>query len=434
MFFVLCYHFFYSMLKKRFSLSSDFTKNTLTLVVGTVIAQAIPFILHPFLRRLYSAEDFGAMAVYLNIFGVITIISALRYEAAIVLPKNDNESANILSLTFFINLLISAILLLALLLFKDRIVQFLNFPVQYANYLYLLPLASSVFGIYQSINYWLIRQKAFKASTSNKVVRRVVEGGVQTTFGLLRIPGGLFVGDLLGNLANVLAGFRQAFKNNFHFKQVSVKKMAFVFKKYIEYPKYNVIPTLMSSVANVLPFLIINKIYSTETVGYLDLSKLVLSIPLIFISSTISQVLFQQITAKKHESQSVKNDVRNILFLLLAVAIFEIVVIQFLGPPLFAWVFGEQYALSGAFSQILIFSFVLNFIGSTFSSVFMTFNRIKMNSVWQICYFAAICSLFFFKGLSINDFLKIYVGIEVFMHLTYCAMIYWVVDQYEKKR
>ncbi|MBK8368994.1 MAG: oligosaccharide flippase family protein [Bacteroidetes bacterium] len=108
------------MFKKYLSLSSDFSKNTFTLVLGTVIAQAIPFVLHPFLRRLYSAEDFGAMAVYLNLFGVITIVSALRYEAAIVLPKHNNEAANLLSLTFIINLIFTTLVFLVLLFFKMR--------------------------------------------------------------------------------------------------------------------------------------------------------------------------------------------------------------------------------------------------------------------------------------------------------------------------
>lgn len=401
-------------------------------MIGTVIAQAIPFALHPLLRRLYSAEDFGAMAVYLNIFGVITIVSALRYEAAIVLPKRDNEAANVLSLAFIINIFFSLLVLLSLVFFKKEIITFINFPEKYANFLFFLPFASLFFGAYQSINYWLIRHKAFKASTSNKIIRRVVEGATQTALGFVKFPGGLFIGDLLGNFSNALSGIRQSFKNKFSFSSISVKKIKFVSKKYDEYPKYNVLPTLLSSAANVLPFLIINKIYSTEVVGYLDLSKLVLSIPLIFISATISQVLFQQITEKKHNKMSVKADLRNVLAILLLVIVLEIIIILFAGPWLFSFVFGEQYSLSGEFSQILIFSFVLNFIGSTFSSVFITFEKIKLNSVWQTFYFAAICSLFFCRGLDILMFLKIYVGIEMVMHLTYCVMIFSIVNKYEK--
>ncbi|MFY9311403.1 MAG: lipopolysaccharide biosynthesis protein [Bacteroidia bacterium] len=417
---------------KQLLSKSEFTKNTFILVIGTVIAQSIPLLLHPFLRRIYSPEDFGAMAVYLNIFGMLTIVSALRYEATIVLPKNNNEAANILSLTFIITLIFSTLLLLVLILFKDQIVSLINFPPQYSNYLYFLPFGCAAFSIYQSMNYWLIRHKAFKASTNNKIIRRAVEGSVQSILGLLKFPGGLFVGDVAGNMANVVAGTRQVFRNTYSTSIVTPRKIRFVLKKYIDYPKYNVLPTLLSSAATVLPFLFINKFYSTEVVGYLDLSRLVLSIPLIFISSTISQVFFQQTTEKKHQLASIKKDIRNIFYLLMAVVTLEIVTILFIGPWLFGFVFGGTYTISGQFSQILVFSFALNFIGSSFSSIFITFEKIRLNSVWQITYFCAICSLLLFKNLTIQDFLKVYVAIEVVMHSIYCGMMYFIVNRYEQ--
>ncbi len=418
---------------KRLLSKSEFTKNTLILVIGTVIAQSIPLLLHPFLRRIYSPEDFGAMSIYLNIFSMLTIVSALRYEATIVLPKNNNEAANILSLTFIINIIFSTILFIIILFFKNEVLHFINFPEKYSNYLYLLPFLSSIFGIYQSINYWLIRQKAFKASTSNKIIRRAVEGFFQGVLGFFKIQGGLFIGDLSGNFANLIAGIRQIFKNKYEFRFVSRKKIAYVFKKYIEYPKYNVLPTLLSSAATILPFLFINKMYSTEIIGYLDLSRLVLSIPLIFIASTISQVFFQQTTEKKHNSLSIKNDVKNIMYLLLGVVVIEFIVIMLIGPQLFGFVFGDRYVVSGSFSQVLIFSFALSFIGSTFSSIFITFEKIRLNSIWQITYFCVICSLLLFKGLTILDFLKIYVAIEIVMHLIYISMIYFIIKGYEKR-
>jgi len=131
-------------IKKRL-LPSEFTKNTMVLIAGTVVAQAIPLLLHPFLRRIYSAEDFGAMAVFLSLFSMITIVAAFRYESTIVLPKNDNEAANILGLTFLINLCFNSIILLVLVFFKAEIVTLIGFHLKYANYLYFLPFTSFLF-------------------------------------------------------------------------------------------------------------------------------------------------------------------------------------------------------------------------------------------------------------------------------------------------
>lgn len=416
---------------KRFLPKSEFTKNTFVLVLGTVLAQLIPIINQLFLRRIYSVEDFGAMAVFLSVFSMLTIVSSLRYEATIVLPKNDNEAANILSLTFVISLIFNVVVFVFVLLFKEIITDFIGLPKKYANYLYLLPITSFLFSFYQSLNYWLIRQKAFKASSKNKIIRRLVEAVTQLSLGYFKIPGGLFVGDFLGNLSNALSGLRQVFKNKFTLAQVSKMKIRFVFNKYIEYPKYNALPTLLSSAGTLLPFLFINKIYSTETVGYLDLSRMVLSIPLVFISVTIGQVLFQQITTHQHEKKSIKKDLFNILMLLFGIIFIEVVALYLYGDELFAFVFGDKYVLSSQFSKILILSFSFNFIASTFSSVYLTFKKIKWNSIWQICYFISICSLMFFKDITVVEFLKIYVIIEVVMQSINLIMMLVIVNKYE---
>ncbi len=417
---------------KKLFLKSEFTKNTVVLVFGTIIAQAIPLLLHPFLRRIYTPEDFGAMAVFLSIFSMLTIVSSLRFEATIVLPKNDNESANIFSLAFVINLGFNLIGFFIVLFFKESIVNLIGLPVKYSDFLYFLPATSFLYSLYQSINYWLIRQKAFRASSTNKIVRRAVEGIFQLGMGILKIPGGLFIGDFFGNFSNVLSGIRQINKNKFSLKVVSKRKMGFVFKKFIDYPKYNVVPTLLSSAASLLPFLFINKIYSTEVVGYLDLSRMVLSIPLIFISATIAQVLFQQITEKRHNKSSIKRDLLNICFIIVGIIVLEALILFFFGDTLFKLIFGENYLISSYYSKILIFSFSMTFITSTFSSIFITFDKIKQNSVWQITYFISICSLLLFQGIELLDFLKIYVIIEVVMSIINVILLVRIVSNYEK--
>lgn len=412
-------------------LKSDFTKNTAVLVAGTVFAQVIPLVLQPFLRGIYTVEDYGAISVFLMLFSMITIVSSFRYEATIVLPENENEAANIVGLTFIISLCFNLFIFLVVFVFKDTIVEFVNFPLKYANYFYLLPITSFLFSFYQSLNYWLIRKKAFKASSKNKIIRRLTEGIVQLSMGLLKIPGGLFAGDFVGNFSNVLSGIRQLNKNSFSLRYVSKKKMRFVFKKYIEYPKYNAIPTLLSSAATLLPFLFVNKIYSTEMVGYLDLSRMVLSIPLVFISATIAQVLFQQITANKHDKKSIKGDLIKIIYLIVLIIGFEMVTLFVFGDSLFSLIFGDKYLMSSQFSKILILSFSLNFFSSTFSSIYITFNKIKLNSLWQFFYFLAICSLLLLNDMGIMTFIKIYVAIEVVMHIINLIMIFRIVKKYE---
>jgi len=416
---------------KLIPLKSDFLKNSLILIGGTVLAQLIPLVLQLYLRRVYTPEDFGAFSVYFNLLSVFIIFCSLRYESAVVLPKNDIVSKNVLSLAILLTVFFGFLLFLFLLFFKHQFCEWVNFPTRYVNYLYLLPFSAMLFSVYQILNYWLVRNKLYKSSAINKVSRRFFEGLTQVLLSGFR-SSGLFMGDLIGNLANVLSGIFQIKRNHkIAIKHISIRKMKFAAIRYKDFPLYNLGPTLLSSIANIVPFILINKFYSTEELGYIDLTKMVLSIPLAFVSVTISQVLFQQVSEHRNNNNTILVEIKKILNILVVISVLEIIIIQLWAPFLFGFVFGEKYSLSGEYSKILVFSFVFNFITSSFSSIFIALQKIKYYSIWQTSYFVLICMLWFFKQLTIRQFLDVFVCIEVFMSLIFCIVLRRIITRYE---
>ena len=71
-------------------LSSD-RKSILTLVGGTTVAQFFNFIFSPIQTRLFSPEVFGELSIFTSITSIVAVIVCLRFELAIVLPKDDEE-------------------------------------------------------------------------------------------------------------------------------------------------------------------------------------------------------------------------------------------------------------------------------------------------------------------------------------------------------
>ncbi|HEY9083634.1 MAG TPA: hypothetical protein VIN73_09890, partial [Vicingaceae bacterium] len=138
-----------------------------------------------------------------------------------------------------------------------------------------------------------------------------------------------------------------------------------------------------------------------------------------------------KITENKHQQTSILIELRNIFFLLLSIIFIEVILLYFFGDFLFGLIFGAEYVLSSTFSKILIVSFSLNFISSTFSSIFITFDKIRLNGIWQVAYFLSICSLLLFKDISIESFLKIYVTIEAILLSVNIIFIFFIVKKYE---
>ena len=64
-----------STLRKKTSFGSD----VLTLVSGTTFAQILTILATPILTRLYGPEDFGLLALFLSITGILGTIVCLRY-------------------------------------------------------------------------------------------------------------------------------------------------------------------------------------------------------------------------------------------------------------------------------------------------------------------------------------------------------------------
>ncbi|TFH20391.1 MAG: hypothetical protein E4H10_16710, partial [Bacteroidia bacterium] len=91
---------------------NEFFKNVATLISGTTFAQAFSVIIYVVLSRIYTEEDFGVFGLYMNILNIVVIFSTARYDQAILLPKSDRDSMNLLGLSGLISVGVSLLLLL----------------------------------------------------------------------------------------------------------------------------------------------------------------------------------------------------------------------------------------------------------------------------------------------------------------------------------
>jgi len=402
------------------------------LISGTIIAQLVSILLQPILRRLYTPESFGILSAYLSIIGMIVILCSLRYDDTIVLPKSDKESINLVGLSLFISFCFNLLIFILVIILGGKIKSFLNLPVNFpVKILYIIPAGAFLLSIYQSLNSWLIRKKKYISVSVNKLVRRSAEGSAQIAFAFLKSFNGLIYSDIIGQTANAATAAIQSRKYGLNFNLLSLAKLKYVLRKYSEFPKFNLLPAFMSSCSYLLPPIFIVKFFSPETAGFFDLSKLLLSIPMALIASSISNVLLQRISERFNRKESFMTEIRPVLYIVIIIAVVEVIAIVLFGENLFKIVFGSQWITSGKISRIMVWSFALNFIVSSFTSIFVSMRKIKTYSIWQLIYFISILSLLFFKHLPFTDFLKIYVLIEVLCYLSVALVMFTIIYRYE---
>lgn len=136
----------------------SFHMDVLKLVSGTTIAQIIGIISYPIIARIYSPEAFGVYSLFLSIINIVGVISCMRYEFAIILPKSDEEAANILVLTLIISLIVSVLLLPVGYVIQQQIPH--NSSVSIISpYLWLVPPTIFLNGVTLALTYWSMRER-----------------------------------------------------------------------------------------------------------------------------------------------------------------------------------------------------------------------------------------------------------------------------------
>ena len=410
-------------------------KNISVLVTGTIIAQLIPVVLQPILKRLFSPEDFGTFDIYLKILGMLFVVYALKYDMAVVLPKNRVKALLILTLSVSFSVIFTIISYIFLLIFDTEIMSLLQFPEKYKFALYLLPFSTMFFSLFNAFNYLLIRNKKFKASSINKVNRRGVEGAVQISLAYLPFfkIAGLFVGNLVGNIVYFISAYYQSFKGfKFDLRFFKLSSLKSVAKEYSDLPKYNIIPELLNTAfLAALSFLVLTK-FDIKEVGYMELTQRILAIPTAFIAYSVGQVLLQKLSEMVNNKEKITNEIKKVFFLLLTMALPFVFVIILFAVPLFKFVFGSEWEVSGIYSKYLVGFYAMGFLISPLSQVLISLKKFKINAIWKIGRFFIVIPLFFINFQQIDHYLISYSILGSVSYIIYLLVIFYHSTKFDK--
>ena len=138
---------------------TGFAKKVAVLSSGTVIAQAINFLLVPVITRLYLPASIGQLALFTSFLSMAAVAVSLRYELGIISAQDEREASQLafLSILFSVplSLIISALLFV---LIRFSLFGFGALP-QYAA-LIMVPVLLST-GAFGSLRYWEIRRERY---------------------------------------------------------------------------------------------------------------------------------------------------------------------------------------------------------------------------------------------------------------------------------
>jgi O-antigen/teichoic acid export membrane protein len=361
-------------------LKSDYFKSLSVLLSGTLIAQVIGYAIAPLLTRLYSTAEMGELALYMRITGFIAAIATLRYESALPIPKNDGHSYllyRISLLISFIVLGISSILLISLILAGIT-------PGFSWWYVLLIIFGSAAIVVINIGTNWSVRTGTFSLISRQKIVNSLFSNTLKWGFayfsmGYFGLIVATFIGYFLSSFEFIFSyrGLKRKYS-----QLKSRKKTWVLLKDHREFPLLNLPHILVDHGRDILIATLILAYFSESIYGSFSHSYAMLRIPSMLIGVSLSQVFYNQAIKLYNENKRMLPLLKKTIGMLIGISIIPFTILYLFGEPIFAWIFGVNWAEAGSYSETMSFWLMVSFVISPISALPMILKKQKIAFVF----------------------------------------------------
>lgn len=405
---------------------SEFTRNVLIMFTGISFAQIIPFVISPILTRMFTPEDFGLVALFLTTSLFFGNIATFQYDQAILLPEKEEDAINLLILSFLCVSGVSIFVLLLVIFFNHPLALLMDNEA-IGVWLYLVPLLVFLTGVFRILNYWTTRKKMFKRLAFRNVAQSISTSLFKIVSGLFKYSGGLIIGTLLGQFITTGILTIQTIKTDkIKWEGVSVSELKRIAKKYKDFPLISNWQGIFDMFNSTGSQYIISNIFGVKILGWYSFSVGLIQRPLQIIGASVSQVFFQKAATLYNEKKPVWPITKKIVVRLTLIGLPIFIPILFFGKPIFAFVFGENWATAGLYAQILTPWLYAKFIVSTIAIIPRVVNKIKLFFIYSLVLNILIPLCFYLIGSFYQNFELILLVTSLITFIFALLMILWI--------
>jgi len=376
--------------------AGSFFRDAGVLAAAYVLSQAIWLGSAPILTRLYSPDDFGLWALFTTIVSILTTIATLRYEFAIVLPRGERETSNVIVLCFVVSLLSTSLVVFVVSRFGHSIAAL--FAVDRALGLVSLAFVPTLVwltGVQQIGRFAAVRDRRFRSVAVFLVLQAGLTAAMQIGSGLAMPSDArhLLTASVLANVIalGVLAvavgpDLRRKLR-----QYVSVKQVAASALRYRNFPLYSAPYGLLGMATTRALFLLIALYASADTVGLFALAMRAAYFPSSLIGGALSHPFYQRASADRRDG-SVEGLVRRLL-------VHEVMLITPAGvlfilnsEALFSFAFGAGWRVAGTYASLLGVPALLLLLTSWLDRLYDILERQRLALMLELTYDVIVIS------------------------------------------
>lgn len=401
---------------------SLFWRRVITVLTGTIAAQALPLLLAPLMTRLCTPQEMGAFSVWVGVVQIVSIVATLRLETAMILDHDSIDQHTCFSVVANFSLLLGIVVTLLAVLARQ-------FGMAHAVNMDWFGLLTIGIGMWLTAYTHTIIAYATSYNAFGKAAQAKIwgAGAIALSQVLLLLLGAGSVGLMAGQIIGLTCGLvAAAWLLSPPRPSISLAPSAAqrkYLKKHEAFWRFALPADLLNVIAGKLPLFIIGVKFGLLEAGLFALTQRVLAAPVSLLAASVLEVFKRQ---SVHEWQTFGNcrDAYAHTFKALALlgAIPTILMFAF-APQLFALFFGESWRQAGEYARIMSPLYFLNFIASPLSYVFYVVGKQRVDLAWQVALFAMTTTVFL-SSLTLEECLWWYTIGYSMLYLIYLVLSY----------
>jgi O-antigen/teichoic acid export membrane protein len=382
-------------------------KNVIMISGGTASAQLMGILLLPLITRLYTPEQYGVIAVYTAVLVWVNFLGSMNYEMGVPIADSNEKAINVLFLSIITLCFFNMVLVFFFTLYGNDILRLLNGEIL-IKYKYLIPLGAFLLGLYNIFSQWAYRNRDYKAITRTKFSQALSQNLVTIGFGLLgKGEVGLILGRIFGQSTGVSTLSYPIIKEDKSLlKMINKHDVIFVAKRYVNYPLYTTPRRFLGDISITLPIILITSFYGTQAVGLFGLANSVIQLPMNLIGTSVSNVFYaESASLKRTDPRKVKKLSRKLLKNLILIGSIPLLVLIFLGPLLFSFVFGNEWNEAGVYASLLSIGVFSRLVFKPISNIFDIYEKQKLSLLINILSIILVTAAFACsKSMNLNSY------------------------------
>lgn len=310
------------------------------IVSGTLVGQVTTFLVLPILSRLYSREQFGALALLTSISALLAPVLLAGMDQAVVRPKSDATAKTMVQIGW-LHLLVGSVVagVVFYFLVANGVVG-----MEDASASILLPLCICVVGLSLLFTQLLVRQEKYASLGIRNTVQSLSITGFQLIFAFLGGAWGqhgLILGFVLGTFVGVATLFPSAVK---YLGWEAPRELVSTFREQWRYPFVFGPSIAFTQFAQQFPLLFIAFWFGVESAGDLGMAERLVGVPTVIFGLAGASVFDGRLSkAMRDESEKASVIYTNFIKKLSLLGLVVFVGFAFIAPPLIPIFLGAEW-------------------------------------------------------------------------------------------